>query len=86
MFTIFTKNVGGRSFDMYFQSWENAEKFVQKDIKDCKENGFTITEKNIGFNAEKGFGYCDIYGKTAAGEKVTWSLLNGFFADHLVTE
>jgi len=28
MFTIYCKNVGGRKFDRYFRSWENAKNLL----------------------------------------------------------
>lgn len=83
MFTVFTKNVGGRSSDMYFESFANAEKYLLWDIESCEKIGFKVIRKNIGFNASKGFGFYDIFGKTETGETVIWSLVESYFQDHL---
>lgn len=83
MFTIYTKTIGLRSFDMYFENFAKAEKWLLKDIDDCKAIGCTVTGKNIGVNHDKGIGIYNYFGRTPAGEVITWSLSEGYFSDHL---
>ena len=81
MFTILHKNVGGRTFDRYYQSWETAKKELLNELAGLKGIGCTVTQHYDYFNAEKGIYIFEYRGKTPRGEGFSLSLLDGHFSD-----
>lgn len=56
MFYIVRKQVGSRVFSAYFEHWENAEKFMLKDVEDGKRAGLVSgIKKYRRFLPDKGF-------------------------------
>lgn len=82
MFTILSKNFGGRSTDRYFKSWEVAKQEMLKDIDDCcKTLNGKVTKKLDYFNSEKGFYVFEQEALFDNGETCHWALLDGYFED-----
>jgi len=81
MFTIYSKNVGGRIFDRYFHLWKNAEKLLLEELEGLKKSGWKVTRKTDKMNLEKGFWEYQYDLLTPNGEDATLSLLDGYFAD-----
>ena len=82
MFTIYSKNVGGRNHDLYFKSWENAKESLLTDLNRMTEQlGWKQTKIIEKFNADKGL-YAFQYNLiTNEGEEVVLSLIDGYFND-----
>jgi hypothetical protein len=81
MFTIYCKNVGGRKFDRYFRSWENAKALLTEELNDVLNHGWEITRKRDRMNASKGFYEFQYDLVTPDGEEATFSLVDAYFND-----
>lgn len=81
MFTIYCKIVGGREFNRYFRSWENAKALLEEERKDLLKSGWTEKFHRDFFNCAKGFYVYDYILKTPEGEDAELTLLDGFFQD-----
>ena len=81
MFTIYCKNVGGRKFDRYFRSWENAKNLLTQECNDLLKSGCTFVAKTDRMNSAKGFYEFQYDLITPDGEEVTLSLIDGHFSD-----
>lgn len=81
MFTTYRKNVGGRVFDRYFKSWDNAKALLEEEEKSLEERGWERISHVSYFNSAKGF-YVFYYTlKTPEGEKATLTLIDTEFSD-----
>lgn len=84
-FTICRKRVGDRVHSLYFESWLNAEKWMLQDVQAGKYLGlWGEVKKERRFLPAKGFEEYNIHAKNRKGEEVVWSLLDGYFSDHLL--
>ena len=81
MFTIYRKDVGGRIFDRYFKSWDNAKALLEEEEKSLVEKGWEEISHVSYFNSCKGFYVFYYVLKTPEGEKTTLSLIDGEFSD-----
>ncbi len=81
MFYSFYKSVGGRAFNRYFQTWENARSAMEKDIQDCTRHGWEIEARRDNFNASRGIYNYDAEGKTSEGERAIWAVIELYFED-----
>ena len=81
MFTIYCKNVGGRKFDRYFRSWENAKNLLMQECDDLLKSGCKFCMKIDGMNSAKGFYEFQYDLITPDGEGVTLALIDGYFSD-----
>ncbi len=81
MFTIYTKNVGGRVFDRYYREWNNARNALLKELEELKAEGWTVESSSDYFKSDKGI---YIYGykcRTPEGEQFSLFLHEGYFRD-----
>lgn len=84
-FYIVRKVVGDRVSSTYFESWFNAEKYMKQDVEAGRKMGlWGEIETDRRFLPAKGFEEYTMKGKTRSGEKVSWSILDGYMSDHLV--
>lgn len=81
MFTIYCKNVGGREFDRYFRSWENAKNLLMQEGQEMLNDGCRFCTKIDRMNSAKGFYEFQYELVTPDGEEVTLSLIDGHFSD-----
>jgi len=81
MFTIYTREVGGRYFDRYFKKWDNAKASLQEDLADLKEKGWQVETNTDYFNADKGIHEYGVQGTTPEGERFSLALVDGYFSD-----
>ena len=81
MFTIYRKDVGGRIFDRYFKSWDNAKALLEEEEKSLVEKGWEEINHVSYFNSCKGFYVFYYVLKTPEGEKATLTLIDAEFAD-----
>lgn len=81
MFTIYCKNVGGRKFDRYFRSWENAKALLMQECDALLKSGCTFVAKTDRMNSAKGFYEFQYDLLTPEGESATLSLIDGHFSD-----
>jgi len=81
-FVIYRKSVGGRVYDQYFRTWDNARAAMEKDVTDCTRDGFARIDRRFDrFDASKGFYVYEAHGTTCENEPVIWALLDGYFQD-----
>lgn len=82
MFTILYKSVGGRKFERYFLSWDNAKKEMDDEVNEFVEKyGMRIDCRHDHFNVAKGY-YCyDVFGTLPNNEEVVLALVDGYFED-----
>ena len=81
MFTIYRKDVGGRIFDRYFKSWDNAKALLEEEEKSLVEKEWEEINHVSYFNSCKGFYVFYYVLKTPEGEKATLTLIDAEFAD-----
>ena len=86
MFTILHKSVGGRVFDRYFESWDNAKELMDKEVESFSKNGLRITRKFDYFNVAKGFYVYQVLGVTEQNEEVIYALIDGYFQDDILED
>lgn len=82
MFTIYRKDVGGRVFDRYFRSWEEAKKVLLEELQTAIEHGWKETGSENRFHADKGFYiyFHELF--TDHDEIAILSLIDGYFQDN----
>lgn len=84
-FYIVRKVVGDRVHSTYFESWCNAERCMLQDVDAGRKMGLWGEIKtDRRFLPAKGFEEYTMSGVTRSGEKVSWSILDGYMSDHLI--
>lgn len=81
MFTIYTKEIGGRAFARYYKNWENARKELESELEIYVSMGFQIKHKIDRMNTGKGFYELEVTGTTCDGEDFALYLSEGYFQD-----
>lgn len=82
MFKIYRYNVADRSRDTYFKDFNNAKKALLDDLSYLTSvSSWTVTGHRAKFDSSKGFNIFDYELKNNTGEKITLSIIDGYFAD-----
>lgn len=81
MFTIYMYSVGGRRFDRYFRSWDNAKTLLEEEKENLLKSGWTQKSHVDKMNLEKGFYIYEYALLTPEGEEASLALIDGFFMD-----